>query len=93
MDKQVKDLLDEERKVNSLVKQALQMKREKLATVQAATERAVAKEKHELEVELKEKIAQVSSRRVRQSSRCSSVYLPRAEKSHDGAGDVAHGRH
>ena len=42
MDSQVSQLLDEERKVNTQVKAALQKKREKLATIQEHTERAVA---------------------------------------------------
>ena len=38
MDRQVEELLQEERKMNSLVKQALQQKRDKLAQIQAHTE-------------------------------------------------------
>jgi hypothetical protein len=60
MDSQVQELLQEERKVNTQVKQALQQKREKLATIQQHTERAVANERRELQEELNMKIAQVS---------------------------------
>ena len=49
MDSQVEQLLTEERAVNSQVKQALANKREKLATIQAFTERAVAQTRKELE--------------------------------------------
>ena len=52
MDTQVQELLVEERKVNSQVKQALQQKREKLATITNHTERAVARERRELQDEL-----------------------------------------
>ena len=48
MESQVQELLQEERKVNTQVKQALQAKREKLATITEHTERAVANEKREL---------------------------------------------
>jgi len=51
--------LTEERKVNSQVKQALQLKREKLATITAHTERAVAKERRDLQDELNAQIAKV----------------------------------
>ena len=61
MEGQVQELLNEERKVNSQVKQALQAKREKLATITQHTERAVANERRELQEELNQKIAQVSS--------------------------------
>ena len=60
MESQVQELLNEERKVNSQVKQALQTKREKLATITQHTERAVANERRELQEELNQKIAQVS---------------------------------
>ena len=60
MESQVQELLQEERKVNTQVKQALQAKREKLATITEHTERAVANEKRELQDELNQKIAQVS---------------------------------
>ena len=59
MESQVQELLQEERKVNTQVKQALQAKREKLATITEHTERAVANEKRELQDELNQKIAQV----------------------------------
>ena len=59
MESQVQELLQEERKVNTQVKQALQAKREKLATITEHTERAVANEKRELQEELNQKIAQV----------------------------------
>ena len=68
MDSQVQELLAEERKVNSQVKQALQDKREKLATIQAFTDRAVAQERRDLQEELNQKIAQVSD-----SPACHSV--------------------
>jgi len=61
MESQVQELLNEERKVNSQVKQALQAKREKLATITQHTERAVANERRELQEELNQKIAQVST--------------------------------
>ena len=61
MDQQVSKLLEEERKVNSKVKAALQRKREKLATIQEHTERAVANERRELKDELDAKVAQVSN--------------------------------
>ena len=61
METQVQELLNEERKVNSQVKQAMQKKREKLSTIQEHTERAVAQERRELQEELDTKIAQVSS--------------------------------
>ena len=64
METQVQELLTEERKVNSQVKQALQAKREKLATIQAHTERAVAQERRELQDELDEKITQVSKTKI-----------------------------
>ena len=57
MESQVQALLNEERKVNSQVKQAMQAKREKLATIQEHTERAVAQERRELQEELDMKIA------------------------------------
>ena len=60
MESQVQELLNEERKVNSQVKQALQTKREKLATITQHTERAVANERRELQEELNQKIEQVS---------------------------------
>ena len=62
MDSQVSQLLDEERKVNTQVKAALMQKREKLATIQDHTERAVANERRELKDELDAKVAQVSAR-------------------------------
>ena len=61
MDSQVSQLLDEERKVNTQVKAALMQKREKLATIQDHTERAVANERRELKDELDAKVAQVSA--------------------------------
>ena len=61
MESQVQELLNEERKVNSQVKQALQAKREKLATITQHTERAVANERRELQEELNQKIRQVSA--------------------------------
>ena len=61
MDSQVEQLLTEERKVNSQVKQALAAKREKLATIQAFTERAVAQTRRELEQEKNAAIAEVSN--------------------------------
>ena len=61
MDSQVEQLLLEERKVNSQVKQALAAKREKLATIQAFTERAVAQTRRELEQEKNASIAEVST--------------------------------
>ena len=61
MEGQVQELLNEERKVNSQVKQALQAKREKLATITQHTERAVANERRELQDELNQKIALVSN--------------------------------
>ena len=60
MESQVQELLNEERKVNSQVKQALQTKREKLATITQHTDRAVANERRELQDELNQKIEQVS---------------------------------
>ena len=60
MESQVQELLQEERKVNTQIKQAQQAKREKLATITEHTERAVANEKRELQDELNQKIAQVS---------------------------------
>jgi len=60
METQVQELLNEERKVNSQVKAAMQAKREKLSTIQAHTEKAVAQERRELQEELDTKIAQVS---------------------------------
>ena len=48
METQVQELLNEERKVNSQVKAAMQAKREKLSTIQAHTEKAVAQERREL---------------------------------------------
>ena len=60
MDKQVENLLQEERKVNLLVKAALQKKREKMAEIQQHTENAVQQERIDLQQELNEKIAQVS---------------------------------
>ena len=60
MDSQVEQLLTEERAVNSQVKQALANKREKLATIQAFTERAVAQTRKELEQEKNAAIAEVS---------------------------------
>ena len=53
-------LLEEERKVNMMVKQALDLKRQKLSGITEFTERAVAKERRDLQVELEQKIAQVS---------------------------------
>jgi hypothetical protein len=67
MDSQVQELLQEERKVNTQVKQALQQKREKLATIQQHTERAVANERRELQEELNMKIAQVSKPTIQYS--------------------------
>ena len=61
MDQQVEKLLQEERKMNSLVKQALQQKRDKMAQIQAHTEQAVAQQRRDLNEELAEKIRQVSS--------------------------------
>ena len=46
MDQQVQQLLQEERKVNTMVKHALQLKREKLQTITAFTEQQVAAERH-----------------------------------------------
>ena len=60
MDAQVQDLLNEERKVNKMVKDALQAKRDRLATIQSHTEQAVAVTRRELQEELASKIAQVS---------------------------------
>ena len=60
MDKQVEALLQAERKMNLLVKQALQRKREKMAQIQQHTEAAVAQERRDLQNELNAKIAQVS---------------------------------
>ena len=57
MDSQVSQLLEEERKVNTKVKAALQQKREKLATIQEHTEKEVAEERRELKQELDAKIA------------------------------------
>ena len=68
METQVQELLGEERKVNSQVKAAMQMKREKLSTIQAHTEKAVAQERRELQEELDTKIAQVSEPHIYQTN-------------------------
>ena len=64
MENQVQELLNEERKVNSQVKQALQAKREKLATITEHTERAVAQERRDLQQELDEQIRAVSPTKI-----------------------------
>ncbi len=60
MDNKVQDLLTEERKVNKMVKDALQKKRDRLATIQSHTEAAVSHFRRELETELQSKIQEVS---------------------------------
>ena len=81
MESQVQELLNEERKVNSQVKQALQTKREKLATITQHTERAVANERRELQDELNQKIEQVSIGRP-VSFRCHGDWLLQVVASH-----------
>ena len=64
MDGQVQDLLNEERQVNKMVKDALQKKRDRLATIQAHTDQAVAQQRRDLQEELAQKIAEVSIERL-----------------------------
>ena len=60
MDSQVQSLLNEERKANTMVKQQLAAKKEKMAQLQAHTDEALAHYRRDLQVELNQKIAQVS---------------------------------
>ena len=48
----MQDLLNEERQVNKMVKDALQKKRDRLATIQAHTDQAVAQQRRDLQEEL-----------------------------------------
>merc|ERR1712032_825915 len=72
MDSQVEQLLTEERAVNSQVKQALANKREKLATIQAFTERAVAQTRKELEQEKNAAIAEKKAAMERETAAAGS---------------------